>query len=94
MQILTTRICNVMAWRHPRLRAHWLMALVGEEGAEGEVCILRSLGIALSFVYGRSLWAELNGEENSLHWKVYMLPLFSIKRFLGGREHVWEVFDK
>ena len=25
------------------------------EGAEGEVCILHSLGIALSFVYGRSL---------------------------------------
>ena len=32
----------------------------------------------LSFVYGRSLWAELNGRENSLHWKVNMLLLFSI----------------
>ena len=32
----------------------------------------------LSFVYGRSLWAELNGEENSLHWKDNTLPLFSI----------------
>ena len=32
----------------------------------------------LSFIYGRSLWAELNGEENSLHWKANMLPLFSI----------------
>ena len=32
----------------------------------------------LSFVYGRSLWAELNGRENSLHWKANMLPLFSI----------------
>ena len=32
----------------------------------------------LSFVYGRSLWAELNGGENSLHWKANMLPLFSI----------------
>ena len=31
-----------------------------------------------SFVYGRSLWAELNGGENSLHWKANMLPLFSI----------------
>ena len=24
------------------------------------------------------LWAELNGGENSLHWKANMLPLFSI----------------
>ena len=32
----------------------------------------------LSFVYGKSLWAELNGGENSLHWKANMLPLFSI----------------
>ena len=32
----------------------------------------------LSFVCGRSLWAELNGGENSLHWKANMLPLFSI----------------
>ena len=30
----------------------------------------------LSFVYVRSLWAELNGEENSLHRKANMLPLF------------------
>ena len=32
----------------------------------------------LSLVYGGSLWAELNGGENSLHWKANMLPLFSI----------------
>ena len=54
----------------------------GGGGAEGEVCILRSPGIAavsyLSFVYGRSLWAKLNGGENSLHFKANMLPLFSI----------------
>ena len=31
----------------------------------------------LSFIYGRSLWAELNGGENSLHWQANMLPLFS-----------------
>ena len=31
----------------------------------------------LSFVYGRSLWVELNGRENSLHWEANMLPLFS-----------------
>ena len=32
----------------------------------------------ISFVYGRSLWAELNGGENSLHWKANMLFVFSI----------------
>ena len=56
------------------------MTLVGG-GADWEVCILRSLGIAaypISLVYGRSLWAELNGGEISLHWKANMLPLFSI----------------
>ena len=32
----------------------------------------------LSFLYGSSLWAELNAGENSLHWKAKMFPLFSI----------------
>ena len=32
----------------------------------------------LSFVYGRSLWAELNAGKISLCWKANMLPLFSI----------------
>ena len=32
----------------------------------------------LSFFNKRSLWAELNGGENSLHWKANMLPLFSL----------------
>ena len=49
----------------------------------GEVCILRSPGIAASpisllsvgGVCGRSL---NGGENNSLHWKANMLPLFSI----------------
>ena len=27
MQIFPTRMCNVTAWRHSRLLAHWLMAL-------------------------------------------------------------------
>ena len=47
----------------------------GEGGgvvSEGEVCILRSPGNCsvsyISFVYGRSVWAELNGGENSLHY--------------------------
>ena len=70
MQIFPTRMCNVTAWRHSRLRAHWLMALVGGaqgggEGAEGELCILRSPGFAespisllsMGGVCGRSLTA-------------------------------------
>ena len=47
IQFFPTEVCNVTAWRHSRLRAHWLMALVGG-GAEGEVCILCSPGIAAS----------------------------------------------
>ena len=59
------------------------MALVGEgEGAEGEVCILRSPGIAASPIsllsMGGVCGRSLNGGENSLHWKANMLPLFSI----------------
>ena len=66
MQIFPTRMCNVTAWRHSTLRAHWVLALVGGGGAEGEVCVLRSPGIAASpisllsmgGVCGRSLTAE------------------------------------
>ena len=32
----------------------------------------------LSFVYGRSLWAELNGGEYSFHWKANTILPFSI----------------
>ena len=39
----------------------------------------------LSFVYGRSLWAELNGGGNSLHWKANMLLLFNIMTLCGGQ---------
>ena len=49
----------------------------GGGGAEGKFPGNCSVSY-LSFVYGRSLWAELNGGENSLHWKANMLPLFSI----------------
>ena len=56
---------------HSELHAHWLIALVRGGGGAGSVSYL-------SFFYGRSLWAELNGGENSLHWKANMLPLFSI----------------
>ena len=56
---------------------------LGGGGAEGEVCILRSPGIAASpisllsmgGVCGRSLTAR---GENSLHRKANVLPLFSI----------------
>ena len=51
------------------------MALVEE--AEGEFPGNCSVSY-LSFVYGRSLWVELNGGENSLHWQANMLPLLSI----------------
>ena len=76
-------MCSVTAWRYSRLCAHWLMALVVGRGlglgrsmysAFPENCSVSYL----SFVYGRSLWAELIGGENSLHWKASMLPLFSI----------------
>ena len=62
------------------------MVLVGGGGG-GKVGGVRSMYSAflgncsvsyLSFVYGRSLWAGLNGGENSLHWKANMLPLFSL----------------
>ena len=65
-----------------RLMAHWLMALVGEGGGWGGSMYSAfhwNCSVSyLSFVYGRSLWAELKGGENSLHWKANMLPLFSI----------------
>ena len=68
-------MCNVTAWRHSRLRAHWLMALLGGGGAaEEELGILHSPGIAASpisllsmgGVCGRSLTA---GKFSSLEGK-------------------------
>ena len=81
MQIFPTRLSNVTAWRHSRLRVHWLMAVVGGRGWRRSMysAFPGNCSVSyLSFVYGRSLWAELNGRENSLHWKANMLPLFSI----------------
>ena len=81
MQIFPTALCNITAWRHSRLRAHWLMALVGGGGCGRSMysAFPGNCSVSyLSFVYGRSLWAGLNGGENSLHWKANMLPLFSI----------------
>ena len=44
MQIFPTRMCNVTAWRHSRLRPHWLMALVaGGWGGPRELQRLLSL---------------------------------------------------
>ena len=60
------------------------MALVG--GGDWDLrekyvfCVPGNCSVSyLSFVYGRSLWAEFNGGGNSLHWKANMLPLFSIR---------------
>ena len=81
MQIFKTRMCNVTACRHSRLRSHWLMALVGDRGWGRSMysAFAGNCSVChLSFVYGRSLWVELNGGENSLHWKANMLPQFSI----------------
>ena len=87
-------MCNVTAWCHSRLRAHWLMAPV-EMGGGGWGRSMYSAFTGnysvfyLSFVYGRSLWAELNGGENSLHWKANMLPLFSIMALCTQHTHVY-----
>ena len=78
-----TALCNVTAWRHSRLRAHWLMALVGGGGwvwlrKKYVFCVPRGIAASpiWSFVYGRSLWAELNGGENPLHWKANICSLY------------------
>ena len=76
-------MCYVTALRHSKLRAYWLMALVwGGRGVQGKSMYSAFPGICsisyLYFVDWRILWAELNGGENSLHWKANMLPLFSI----------------
>ena len=82
MQFFPTAVCNVTAWRHSSLRAHWLMTLVGGGGLREKYLFSAFPGNCsityLSFVYGRSLWAELNGRENSLHWKANILHLLSI----------------
>ena len=67
------------AWRHSL--ANWL---VGGGGVREKYIFMCSAfpGNCRAFYlfsgYGGSLWAELNGGENSLHWKANMLPLFSI----------------
>ena len=78
-------MCNVTAWRHSKLRAHWQMALVGGGGGGLQrekyvFCVPRELQRLLSLF---SLWEEsvggaYKGGENSLHWKANMLPLFII----------------
>ena len=91
MQIIPTRMCNVTAWRHSGLHAHWLMALVpgGWGGIPWELQGLLSLFCL--WYQRRSLWAELNGGENSLHWKANMLPLFSIMTLWFQRIKVFVV---
>ena len=86
-------MCNVTAWRHSRLRAHLLMALIrGEGGAEGEVCILHSQGIAVSpisllsmgGVCGRSLMAGkilFSGRQTCSLYLVLWLCAPNIKHY-------------
>ena len=71
MHIFPTRMCNVTAWRCLEGRRGWRRSMYSAFPGNCSVCYL-------SFVYGRSQWAELNGGENFLHWKANMLLLFSI----------------
>ena len=58
MQIFPTAVCNFTAWRHLRLRAHWLKALVGGWGRSMYSAFPVNCSVSyLSFVYGRSLTA-------------------------------------
>ena len=78
MQIFPTRMSNVTAWRHSRLRSHWLMTLVAWSWGEIPRELQRLLSLFCLWQHWRSLWAELNDGENSLHWKANMLSLFTI----------------
>ena len=63
IQIFPTRMYNVTAWRHSRLRAHWLMALVGGGGGLKEkyvFCVPRELQRLLSLF---CLWEESVGRS-------------------------------
>ena len=87
MQIFRSGMCNITAWRNSRLRAHWSIGLVWGWGRSMYFEFPGNCSVSyLSFVYGRSLWAELNGGENSLHWKTNMLPLFSIMTLWSLRQ--------
>ena len=47
-----------------------------EESVGGVVCLWEeSVASHWLWYYWRSLWAELNGGKNNLHWKANMLPL-------------------
>ena len=78
MQIFPTRMCNMTSHETAPSLANGPSG-GGGGGAEGEFPENCSVSY-LSFVYGRSLWAELNFVcgENSLNWKANMLPLFSV----------------
>ena len=58
MQIFPTRMCNVTAWRHSRLLAHWLMALQWRRAEGGLQRLLSLIGYGSTWrVCGRSLMA-------------------------------------
>ena len=69
------------------------MALVGGGGLREKYvfCVPRELQRLLSLfsLWEESVGAELNGGENSLHWKANMLPLFSIITLCGVTSECW-----
>ena len=82
MQIFPTRMCNVTAWRHSRLRAHWLIAPIfgwggGGWGRSMYSAFLGNCSVSyFSFVCGRSLTAGkilFTGRQTcSLYLVLYM----------------------
>ena len=92
MQYFPTAECNVTAWRHSRLLAHWHMVKILNRGSmpckrtgrkwcksSRSQCATSQL-ISLFCLWKECvrLWAELNGGKNSLHCKANMLSPFSI----------------
>ena len=66
----------------------------GCRGTMHVFCLPREWNCSVSylyFVYLTSLWTELNGGENSLHWKANMLPLFSMMTLCLQAMHILSV---
>ena len=67
MQFFRTAVYHVTVWRHSRLRAHWLLALVGGGGSWG-----RSL-LSMGGVCGRSLTTEKIFFTGRQTWSLYLV---------------------
>ena len=83
-QLFSTAVCNVTAWRHLRLRAHWLLVLIGGGGgrcSEGKVCILRSPGVAASHI---SLFSMVGVCGRSLTAGKILFTVFFCSQFTSG----------